>query len=109
MNIGSPLTSGATFFFIGVALFLLNLTMTILRAIRFRKVFTSSFYDEGEGVWVPVSVLSFATILIGIISLGIPYSGDWLIVTCEVLFWVYFAMSALCGLVVQNTMYASFR
>jgi hypothetical protein len=54
---------------------MINLTMVARRAINHPKVFKASFYDEGEGVWFPVAILGLATLIIGTIVFGIPYTG----------------------------------
>ncbi|KAK4688387.1 hypothetical protein P7C73_g1722, partial [Tremellales sp. Uapishka_1] len=94
---------GCCFFFMNILWFIVNLIMVARRAINHPKIFKHSFYDQGEGVWFPVTVLAVATLIIGIINYGIPYCGSWLIVTCEVLFWIYVFLGVCQGLITQNT------
>ncbi|WVW85931.1 hypothetical protein I302_107969 [Kwoniella bestiolae CBS 10118] len=91
------------FFFLDILDFIICTTMTVIRAIKHPLVFKHSFYDQTEAPWLPTFNLTIATILTGMINLGIPNTGDWLIVALEVLFWIYILLGACTALILQNT------
>ncbi|TIB01119.1 hypothetical protein E3P96_02463 [Wallemia ichthyophaga] len=83
------------FFFFVCALFLLNVTLLVSQAILFPSQSLRLVRDPVKGVFVPLIVLSFATIVIGISQYGVK---DFGVVTPEalvVLFWIYLAMANL--------------
>ncbi|OOF96883.1 hypothetical protein ASPCADRAFT_145705 [Aspergillus carbonarius ITEM 5010] len=49
--------------------------------------------------FVPVALLAFATIIFSASSYGTPHCGRWLILTLNVLFWVYTGVSLLLAIV----------
>ncbi|EIN03552.1 hypothetical protein PUNSTDRAFT_146990 [Punctularia strigosozonata HHB-11173 SS5] len=72
-NHSSTLTSVETFFyFLNMALFLLNTTTLALQAILYPRQSLRLIKDPVKGVFVPLVVLSFATIIIGTINYGVP-------------------------------------
>jgi hypothetical protein len=92
--------------------------MTTIRAVRHPEVFKNSFYDQTEAPWIPTFNLSIATILIGMIDLGIPRTGvsaplelyrlvyllvlihtgqPWFVITVEVLYYIYIFLGAMTG------------
>lgn len=73
--------TGSIFFILNIIFYLINVTMTISRAVRHPKVFKQSFYDRSEAVWFPTSVIGMATLIIGTILFGIPRCGvsSWLV------------------------------
>ncbi|TFK70559.1 hypothetical protein BDN72DRAFT_856858 [Pluteus cervinus] len=78
------------FYFLNMALFLLNTMTLLLQAIIYPKQAWRLLKDPIKGVFVPLVVLSFATIIIGTIHYGSQH------VTSEViyaLFWVYVAFA----------------
>lgn len=83
------------FFFFVCALFVLNVTLLLFQAILFPSQSIRLVKDPVKGVFVPLVVLSFATIVIGISQYGV---GDFEIVPPQalvVLFWIYLAMANL--------------
>ncbi|WWC94621.1 hypothetical protein V866_001468 [Kwoniella sp. B9012] len=91
------------FFMLDILIFSICTTMTIIRAIKHPLVFRHSFFDQTEAPWLPTFNLTIATILIGMIELGIPKTGPWLIVTLEVFYWIYIFLGACTALILQNT------
>ncbi|WVR00385.1 hypothetical protein IAU59_007528 [Kwoniella sp. CBS 9459] len=95
--------AATVWFIIDICLFILCTTMTTIRAIKHTAVFRHSFYDQTEAPWMPTFNLTLATLLLGIIDLGIPKCGPWLVTTAEVLFYVYMFLGACTALILQNT------
>ncbi|KAI0790246.1 voltage-dependent anion channel [Irpex lacteus] len=76
------------FYFINMALFLLNTTTLLLQAILYPKQAWRLLQDPVKGIFVPLIVLSFATIIIGTINYAVP-SGHVHPGFIYALFWVY--------------------
>lgn len=82
------------FFFINLALFLLNSSTLLLQVILYPQQSRRLINDPVKGVFVPLIVLSFATIIIGTINYGaIP--GHLHPDEIYVLFWVYVFLAIL--------------
>lgn len=80
------------FYFLNIALFLLNTSTLFLQAIIYPRQAMRLLTDSVKGVFVPLIVLSFATIIIGTVNYAVPtYVSPQFIYA---LFWVYvtFAM-----------------
>ncbi|KIY65024.1 hypothetical protein CYLTODRAFT_380082 [Cylindrobasidium torrendii FP15055 ss-10] len=60
------------FFFINISLFLLNTSTLLIQAIVFPRQALRLIKDPVKGVFVPLVVLSFATIIIGTINYAFP-------------------------------------
>lgn len=78
--------------------------MAFRRLHRWPRVFKNSFYDQKEAVWFPVTAVAMATLIIGTLLYGGPYTGPWLPLACEVWYWVYVALAAAVGLTMQSTL-----
>ncbi|KAF9019958.1 hypothetical protein BDZ89DRAFT_283291 [Hymenopellis radicata] len=76
------------FYFLNITLFLLNSITLLLQAIVFPRQALRLVQDPVKGVFVPLIVLSFATIIIGTINYAIP-SGHVSPEFIYVLFWLY--------------------
>ncbi|KAL0577115.1 hypothetical protein V5O48_004868 [Marasmius crinis-equi] len=76
------------FYFLNMALFLLNTMTLLLQAIIYPRQAWRLMQDPVKGIFVPLVVLSFATIIIGTINYAVPtkhVSPDLI----YGLFWVY--------------------
>ncbi|KDN49698.1 hypothetical protein RSAG8_01763, partial [Rhizoctonia solani AG-8 WAC10335] len=60
------------FFFIAMILFALNISTLALQFILYREQSKRLLFDPVKGVFVPLCVLSFATIIIGTIQYAVP-------------------------------------
>ncbi|QRW22642.1 C4-dicarboxylate transporter/malic acid transporter [Rhizoctonia solani] len=85
-----------TFYILNMCLFSLNILMLSLQFIRrsFRRQFLRLSSDPVKGVFVPLSVLSFATIFIGTINYAVPVG----IINADgvyVMFWVYVVLAVI--------------
>ncbi|KAK7451701.1 hypothetical protein VKT23_012380 [Stygiomarasmius scandens] len=80
------------FFFLNIALFLLNTMMLTAQAILYPRQAWRFIRDPVKGVFMPLVVLSFATIIIGIINYAFPM-GHVSIKVLYALFWVYVALA----------------
>ncbi|THU82392.1 hypothetical protein K435DRAFT_823225 [Dendrothele bispora CBS 962.96] len=91
----STLTTIETiFFFLNMALFLLNTTTLAIQAIVYPRHAWRLMQDPVKGIFVPLVVLSFATIIIGTINYAFPtghVSANFL----YALFWVYVTFSVV--------------
>jgi len=82
------------FYLLNIAFFLLNMSTLFIQAIVFPKQSWKLITDPTKGIFVPVSVLSFATIIIGTINyaLGPGHVTHGFI---YVIFWIYVAFACL--------------
>ncbi|KAF8674673.1 Voltage-dependent anion channel [Rhizoctonia solani] len=83
-----------TFYILNMCLFSLNILMLSLQFILFRRQFLRLSSDPVKGVFVPLSVLSFATIFIGTINYAVPVG----IINADgvyVMFWVYVVLAVI--------------
>ncbi|KAF7422307.1 hypothetical protein PC9H_010463 [Pleurotus ostreatus] len=91
----SILTTVETVFYVlNMILFVLNTTTLLLQAILYPKQAGRLLNDPVKGVFVPLVVLSFATIIIGTINYTVP-SGHSSPDFIYVLFWVYTGFAVL--------------
>lgn len=82
------------FYFINIALFLLNSSTLLLQAILYPQQAKRLIKDPVKGIFVPLIVLSFATIIIGTINYAVP-SGHVHPGFIYDIFWVYVAFSLI--------------
>ncbi|PSR70442.1 hypothetical protein PHLCEN_2v13693 [Hermanssonia centrifuga] len=75
------------FYFINICLFLLNTTTLLLQAILYPRQAWRLLKDPVKGIFVPLVVLSFATIIIGTINYAVP-SGHVHPDFIYVIFWI---------------------
>ncbi|KDQ63100.1 hypothetical protein JAAARDRAFT_168565 [Jaapia argillacea MUCL 33604] len=80
------------FYFINIALFLLNTCTLFLQAILYPKQAKRLITDPVKGIFVPLCALSFATIIIGTINYLVP-SGHVHPEVIYALFWIYVAIA----------------
>ncbi|KAI9460729.1 voltage-dependent anion channel [Russula earlei] len=85
-------TVEAFFFFLNLSTFLINSTTLLLQAILYPRQSRRLICDPVKGVFVPLIVLSFATIMIGTINYGV-IPGHLSPEGIYVLFWVYVFLS----------------
>lgn len=84
------------FYILNMCLFVLNVSMLSLQFIFHRQQSLRLLFDPVKGVFVPLVVLSFATIIIGTINYAVP-AGIIPPNTIYVLFWVYVGFAiAVC-------------
>ncbi|KAF5360766.1 hypothetical protein D9756_004928 [Leucocoprinus leucothites] len=89
----SVATVETVFFFLNMVLFLLNIITLLLQAILYPRQAYRLLTDPVKGIFVPLVVLSFATIVIGTINYAVPrHIGPGVIYA---LFWVYVTFSLL--------------
>ncbi|KAH7341936.1 voltage-dependent anion channel [Rhizoctonia solani] len=80
------------FYILNICLFSLNVSMLTLQFILFRHQSLRLLMDPAKGIYVPLSVLSFATIVIGTINYAVP-AGIIHVNGIYVMFWVYVALA----------------
>lgn len=91
----SALTTVETiFYFINISLFLLNSTTLLLQAILYPRQAWRLLQDPVKGVFVPLIVLSFATIIIGTINYAVP-TGHITPGFIYDIFWVYLSFAII--------------
>ncbi|KAI0071518.1 hypothetical protein K474DRAFT_611655 [Panus rudis PR-1116 ss-1] len=94
-NHSSALTTVETiFYFLNMILFLLNVTTLALQAILYPKQALRLIKDPVKGIFVPLVVLSFATIIIGTMNYAVP-SGHVHPGFIYNLFWVYVSFAII--------------
>ncbi|KAG7088867.1 hypothetical protein E1B28_012820 [Marasmius oreades] len=88
------ITIETIFYFLNMALFLLNTTTLLIQAIIYPRQAWRLLQDPVKGIFVPLIVLSFATIIIGTINYAVPtkHVSPSLIYA---LFWVYVSFALL--------------
>ncbi|KAL0960557.1 hypothetical protein HGRIS_005593 [Hohenbuehelia grisea] len=93
---GSPvLTAVETgFYVLNMVLFVINTTTLFLQALLYPRQACRLLKDPVKGVFVPLVVLSFATIIIGTINYTVP-SGHGDPEFIYILFWVYTGFAVL--------------
>ncbi|CAL1707974.1 unnamed protein product [Somion occarium] len=92
---GLPLTMVETvFYFLNIALFLLNSTTLLLQLILYPRQAKRLITDPSKGIFVPLIVLSFATIIIGTINYVLP-TGHVSPTFIYCLFWIYVGFGLL--------------
>ncbi|KAF8627446.1 hypothetical protein AX17_006260 [Amanita inopinata Kibby_2008] len=82
------------FFFLTVVLFLLNTVTLSLQAALYPKQAWRLLQDPVKGLFVPLIVLSFATLIIGTINYGVP-TGHIKLGFVYSLFWIYVTFAIL--------------
>jgi tellurite resistance protein TehA-like permease len=80
---------GLAFFFLNIVLFIFNCTMISIRFYRDPSAFKTSLANQTESLFAPAAPVSVAMILISVCQYGIPYTGEWLEHTMEIIFWIY--------------------
>ncbi|KAI8992735.1 voltage-dependent anion channel [Trametes punicea] len=80
------------FYFLNMSLFLLNITTLAIQLFVFPMQAIRPVKDPVKGIFVPLVVLSFATIIIGTIKYAVP-SGYVRPGFIYALFWVYVSLS----------------
>ena len=86
---------GTIFFLFNLLLFLVNIVCITMRFVLFPETFKASFLHPTESLFVPSSVVSFATVLLNISQYGLYNVGSWLNETVLVLFWIFVAMALI--------------
>lgn len=83
------------FFLLNIILFIVNITMISLRFRYYPSTFLASITHPTESLFVPAWLISLGTILTNITQYGTTWgkTGDWLLETMTVLFWVYCALA----------------
>ncbi|TCD62836.1 hypothetical protein EIP91_006349 [Steccherinum ochraceum] len=88
------ITVETVFYFLNIILFLLNSSTLLIQAIVYPRQAWRLIKDPVKGIFVPLIVLSFATIIIGTINYAVP-SGHVSIDFVYGLFWVYCSFSVI--------------
>jgi tellurite resistance protein TehA-like permease len=82
------------FYFLNISLFLLNMSTLLIQAIIYPRQSWRLIQDPVKGVFVPLCVLSFATIIIGTINYAVPTGHVHPNFIYE-MFWVYIAFALI--------------
>ncbi|OQV01783.1 hypothetical protein CLAIMM_07077 [Cladophialophora immunda] len=67
------------------------------RFVRWRGTLKASLVHPTESLFFGTAFLSLASIIAGMALYGIEHTGDWLVVTYRVLFWLYFACTFIAA------------
>ncbi|KAI0316182.1 voltage-dependent anion channel-domain-containing protein [Amylostereum chailletii] len=82
------------FYFLNMALFILNCTTLLLQAILYPRQARRLVTDPSKNIFVPLVLLSFATLIIGTINYAIP-SGHVSPGFIYALFWIYVTLAVV--------------
>ncbi|KAI0060715.1 hypothetical protein BV25DRAFT_1954617 [Artomyces pyxidatus] len=82
------------FFFINIILFILNVTTLVMQAVLYPNQARRLITDPSRSIFVPLMVLSFATIIIGTINYAVP-SGRVGPNGIYIMFWVYVGLAVM--------------
>ncbi|KAI0027457.1 voltage-dependent anion channel [Vararia minispora EC-137] len=85
-------TVETVFFFINIALFILNVSTLALQAILYPRQAKRLVTDSTKNIFIPLVVLSFATLIIGTINYGVG-AGVVERGLIYVLFWIYVSLA----------------
>jgi len=88
LRLSGMVTLETIFFFLNMAFFLFNTTTLLIQAIVYPRQSLRLIQDPVKGIFVPLIVLSFATIIIGTINYAVP-TGHVSPNLIYALFWVY--------------------
>ncbi|KAH8107242.1 voltage-dependent anion channel-domain-containing protein [Cristinia sonorae] len=77
------------FYFLNIGLFLLNTTTLLLQLLLYPRQAVRLVLDPGKGIFVPLIVLSFATIIIGTVNYTAGGDVNLSPTVIYALFWVY--------------------
>ncbi|EGY14223.1 hypothetical protein VD0002_g6116 [Verticillium dahliae] len=94
-----------TIYIFGIVTFLFVTGCITYRFIRWRHTFRASIVHPTEGLYVAAVWLSLSNIIPGIARWGIPNTGPWLLVTYNVLFWIYFVCTFISALFHYTLLY----
>ncbi|SMR45706.1 unnamed protein product [Zymoseptoria tritici ST99CH_1E4] len=93
---------GVFFFLLNIVLFIFNVAMISLRFYFYPSTFLHSILHPTESLFIPASVISIGTILMNISQYGLTKgsTGEWLLSTMVILFWVYCVLAVVfsCGI-----------
>jgi hypothetical protein len=95
-------TIGCIFFLLNITLFIFNVTMMACRFRYYPYTFKASILHPTESLFIPAWLISVGTILLNITEYGTAdgKTGEWLVHTMSILFWVYCALAVAfsCGI-----------
>ncbi|KAL8840599.1 MAG: hypothetical protein Q9176_003712 [Flavoplaca citrina] len=104
-------TAGKVIFIIDLVFFAILCVCTALRFYINPKLIVKSVYDShqshDEPFYLGAFGVSTALILQNMSLYGIPATGPWLVKTCEVLFWIYFACVLLAAVLQYQTLFVT--
>ncbi|CAG8981532.1 hypothetical protein HYALB_00013924 [Hymenoscyphus albidus] len=86
-------TVGEVIFVFDLALFICLCISIAIRFTLFRKTLKSSLAHPTESLFFATFWISITNIISNIQCYGVPKTGNWLIVTLRVVFWIYVALT----------------
>ncbi|KAL8845650.1 MAG: hypothetical protein Q9221_009186 [Calogaya cf. arnoldii] len=105
------ITLGTVIFIIDIVFFAILCVCTALRFYLHPKYILKSVYDShsshDEPFYLGAFGVSVALILENISQYGVPSCGPWLVKTCEVLFWIYFAGILVAAVLQYQTLFVT--
>ncbi|KAL8744270.1 MAG: hypothetical protein Q9184_008018, partial [Pyrenodesmia sp. 2 TL-2023] len=104
-------TAGKVIFIIDLIFFAILCVCISLRFYIRPKLIVKSVYEShqshDEPFYLGAFGVSLALILENISQYGIPACGPWLVRTCEVLFWIYFACILVAAVLQYQTLFVT--
>ncbi|KAI9832024.1 MAG: hypothetical protein M1819_004568 [Sarea resinae] len=88
-------TIGTVVFIFNLVLFTFLCSAITTRFVKYKGTLVQSLTHSSESLYFATFWLSIATIIMGIQRYGVPKTGEWLVTTIRVLFWIYVACAIL--------------
>ncbi|WBW74770.1 transmembrane transporter [Schizosaccharomyces osmophilus] len=99
-------TLGKIIFIFQLCIFSLFTVCILFRFLRYPGTFWRSWNNAGEAVFMPTFLLSVATIISNFYPYAYPYTGEWMVWTIRITYWIYFVIACI---VCVSLFYTLFR
>ncbi|EPY50038.1 TDT malic acid transporter [Schizosaccharomyces cryophilus OY26] len=88
-------TLGKIIFVFQLCIFSLFTVCILFRFLRYRGTFRKAWNNPGELVFMPTFLLSIATIISNFYPYAYPYTGEWMVWTIRITYWIYVACACI--------------
>jgi C4-dicarboxylate transporter/malic acid transport protein len=101
------LTLGTVVYIANLIIFTLVYTAMVLRFAFFPTALVNPWKHPTEGLFIPTFFIAIASIILGMPSFAGPHTGDWLLVTLNVLFWCYTLVTLLLAVTLYYELFSA--